>query len=58
MKRTMTFFGLFIKRLLKKPSFVLILLLMPLIVFAFRMILKQDSQTIDIALYTYDERGA
>ncbi|MBR6273984.1 MAG: hypothetical protein IKR27_03110 [Lachnospiraceae bacterium] len=55
MKRTMTFFGLFIKRLLKKPSFVLILLLMPLIVFAFRMILKQDSQTIDIALYTYDE---
>ena len=55
MKRTCVFFGLFIKRLLKKPSFVLILLLMPLIVFAFRMILKQDSQTIDIALYTYDK---
>jgi len=55
MKRTVTFFGLFIKRLLKKPSFVLILLLMPMIVLAFRMILKQDSKNIDIALFTYDE---
>ena len=48
------FFFLFSKRLLKKPSFAVILLMMPLLVFAFRMVIKEDSSSIHIALYSYD----
>lgn len=53
MKRTLTFFGLYAKRLLKKPSFIVILLLMPLVVFALTKIINDSDDTIAVALY-YD----
>lgn len=51
MKRTMTFFLLFIKRLCKKPAFVVILLIMPILVLAFCIILKDSDNTVRVALY-------
>lgn len=48
------FFFLFTKRLLKKPSFAVILLMMPVLVFAFKLVLKEDSSSIHIAIYSYD----
>ncbi len=50
MKRTLTFLMLFVKRLCKKPSFLIILLLMPVLVLGLRLVLQEDDETIYIAL--------
>lgn len=55
MKRTMIFLLLFMKRLCKKPSFLIILLLMPTLVFGLRMVLSEDNETIYVALLCEDE---
>lgn len=54
MKRTLTFFLLFIKRLCKKPSFVLILLLMPVMVIAMRFVIEEDDETVRVAVLCED----
>ncbi len=54
MKRTLTFFLLFIKRLCRKPSFVLILLLMPVMVIAMRFIIEEDDETVRVAVLCED----
>ena len=51
MKRTLTFLLLFMKRLCKKPSFLVILLLMPVLVLGFRLILSEDDETMYVALF-------
>jgi hypothetical protein len=51
MKRTITFFLLFIKRLCKKPAFVVILLIMPVLVLTFSIVLKDSDDTVRVALY-------
>lgn len=50
MKRTLTFLLLFVKRLCKKPSFLIILLLMPALVLGLRIVLEEDDETIYVAL--------
>ncbi len=55
MKRTLVFFLLFIKRLCKKPSFLIILFLMPVLVLALKNVIKKDDEAINVALY--DEGG-
>lgn len=54
MKRTLTFFLLFIKRLCRKPSFVLILLLMPVMVITMRFIIEEDDETVRVAILCED----
>lgn len=51
MKRTLTFLMLFVKRLCKKPSFLIILLLMPVLVLGLRLVLQEDDETIYVALF-------
>ncbi len=55
MKRTMTFFLLFVKRLCRKPSFVLILLLMPAMVISMRFIIEEDDETVRVAVLCEDK---
>ncbi|MGN0165631.1 MAG: hypothetical protein ACI39R_05555 [Lachnospiraceae bacterium] len=56
MKRTVVFFLLFVKRLCKKPSFLIILLLMPAMVLGLRLVLEKDDETVYVALYSEDEK--
>lgn len=51
MKRTLTFLLLFVKRLCRKPSFLIILLLMPALVLGLRLVLSEDDETMHVALY-------
>ena len=53
MKRIFVFFGLYAKRLLKKPSFIIILMLMPAVVFILSNIINDTDDTISVGLY-YD----
>lgn len=55
MKRTLTFFRLYAKRLLKKPSFVIILLLMPILTAILTRVIEKSDDTLKVALY--DESG-
>lgn len=54
MKKSITFMLLFAKRLLKKPSFVIILLLMPVMVLFLAKVIEKDTETIRAALYCED----
>ena len=51
MKRVLMFTGLFAKRLLKKPTFLIILLLMPVLTVALKFLIAQDSDIIKAAIY-------
>ena len=55
MKRVLMFTFLFAKRLLKKLSFVLILLLMPVLVLSMKLLITEDSDILKVALL--DESG-
>ncbi|MCR4841602.1 MAG: hypothetical protein K5848_08705 [Lachnospiraceae bacterium] len=51
MKRVLMFTLLFAKRLLKKPTFLVILLLMPVLTVALKYLIAQDSDIIKAAVY-------
>lgn len=55
MKRTITLFTLFSKRLLKRPSFLFILFLLPVLTLIFLHSTRNDSKDIKIALYAEDD---
>lgn len=51
MKKMLVWSLLLSKRLFKRPSFILILLLLPVVLIAYRYILTEDSDTLRVALY-------
>ena len=51
MKRMGMWLLLMTKRLMKKPSFVIILVLLPVILIMYRFIIRQDSGTLRACLY-------
>ncbi len=55
MRRMLVWILLMCKRLLRRPSFVLILCLLPVVLLAYRFILQEDSQTVRVALYVNGE---
>ena len=51
MKKMLVWILLMSKRLLKRPSFILILAVLPLVLLCYRYILTEDSDTLRVALY-------
>lgn len=55
MKRTITFFSLYSKRLFKKPAFVIILLLMPVLTIILSKIIDESDDTLRVGLVQLDD---